>query len=333
MLFQPAIMALLFASGVSLAMMLAATPFAVQVIRGWDIASGSERQLALERLTYLFSTLLVFVFATQLASLLLFVFNADKMSEMFVGAMCAVGTLNVNAFGFPSLISQIVLFFLAAAWLAVNSVDTQARDYPLVRIKYSLMLGLIPVMALVSALQLFYFLGLEADVITSCCGSLFSTDAKTIAGEVSSLEPLPAMAVMYGALALAIASALFHTRTGLGGYAVAAASAAAFVGGVVGILSFVSLYVYEHPHHHCPFCLLKPEYDYIGYWLYIPLFVATAAGLGVGAVRPFVRVASLTDIVPASSRRLALFAGLGFACFTIVALALTWRSNLRLFES
>jgi hypothetical protein len=333
MLFQPAIIALLLASGVSLAMMLAATPFAVQVIRGWDIGSGSERQLSFERLTYLFSTLLVFVFAIQLASLLLFVFNADKMSEMFVGAMCAVGTLNVNEFGFPALISQIVLFFLAAAWPAVNSVDTQARDYPLVRVKYSLMLALVPVMALVFAVLLLYFLGLEADVITSCCGSLFSTDVKTIASEASSLKPMPAMAIMYGTLGLAIAAAVFHTRTGLGGYAAAAASAAAYVGGVVGILSFVSLYVYEHPHHHCPFCVLKPEYGYVGYWLYVPLFAAAAAGLGVGAVRPFARIPSLADIVPASSRRLALFAGLGFALFTLAALVLTWRSNLRLFES
>jgi len=52
-----------------------------------------------------------------------------------------------------------------------------------------------------------------------------------------------------------------------------------FVAALIGILSFVSLYVYEHPHHHCPFCILKPEYDYQGYLLYIPLFAAAAAGL------------------------------------------------------
>ncbi len=56
---------------------------------------------------------------------------------------------------------------------------------------------------------------------------------------------------------------------------------------IAGIISFVSLYVYEHPHHHCPFCLLKAEYGYQGYWLYIPLFVATACrpGSGRGAGR------------------------------------------------
>ena len=112
------------AAGVAVLMLTAAAPFAVQVILRWDIRSGSEQQLALERRTYLFSTLLSFVFVIQLAALLLFVFNADRLSGMFVGAMCAVGTLNVNDYGFPSLISQMGVFFLAAMWLAINHVDT-----------------------------------------------------------------------------------------------------------------------------------------------------------------------------------------------------------------
>jgi hypothetical protein len=57
MLFQPAIIALLLASLLSVAMLAAAAPFAAQLIRHWNIASGSELQLRLERRTYLFSTL------------------------------------------------------------------------------------------------------------------------------------------------------------------------------------------------------------------------------------------------------------------------------------
>ena len=71
MLFQPAIIALLLAGAVSLLVLVTAAPFAVQVIRRWDMQSGSELQLRLERRTYLFSTLTAFVFATQLVALLL----------------------------------------------------------------------------------------------------------------------------------------------------------------------------------------------------------------------------------------------------------------------
>ncbi|GAB1411399.1 MAG: hypothetical protein LC123_08705 [Burkholderiales bacterium] len=332
MIFQPAIIALLLASGIAVAMLAAAAPFALQVIRQWDIASGTERQLLLERRTYLFSTLAAFVMVVQLVALLLFVFNADRMAEMFVGAMCAVGTLNVNPFGFPALLAQMAVFFLAAAWLAVNHVDTRAPDYPLVRVKYALLLILLPALALAFVLQLKYFLGLRADVITSCCGSLFSGDAKGLAAEVAALKPLPAMTLFYVVLAVAAGLTFFHARTRRAGYAAAAASAAAFVATIVGVLSFVSLYLYEHPNHHCPFCILKPEYGHQGYWLYVPLFAATAAGLGTGALQPFRQVASLREIVPAVSARLADLAAFGYLLVALIATYFVLHSNLILIE-
>jgi hypothetical protein len=336
MLFQPAIIALLLASALCVLALVASAPFALDVIRRWDIKSGSERQLQMERRTYLFSTLLTFVLALQLAAVLLFVFNAEKMSGMFVGAMCAVGTLNVNAFGFPALNAKIAVFFLAAMWLAINHVDSRARDYPLVRIKYALLLLLAPLLVASGWVELQYFLGLKADVITSCCGSLFSEGSPTLAAEASALPPLPAMWLFYGSLGAAIVVAAWHGygggRSGWSAYALATASAIGFAATIAGILSFVSLYIYEHPNHHCPFCILKPEYGYQGYWLYVPLFGATAAGLAVGAVQPFARIESLRDIVPGFSRTLAAIAANGFALTAAIATAMIWQSRLILLE-
>jgi hypothetical protein len=334
MIFQPAILALLLAAGLSLLMLLAAAPFAVQVIRHWDIHSGSERQLRLERMTYLLSTLVTFVCVMQILAALLFVFNADKMSVMFVGAMCAVGALNVNEFGFPALYMQLGLFFLAALWLAINHVDSRARDYPLVKLKYKLLLAFTPLVAVGFALQLQYFLGLKADVITSCCGSLFSTDAPTLASEVSALDPRPALLTFYGTLATAIGLAAWHWQQPgkLNGYATGASALAAFVASIGGILAFVSLYIYEHPHHHCPFCILKPEYDYQGYALYLPLFAATAAGMSAGVLRLFAHRPSLVKVVPELTGRLAGIAAIGYVLFALVASLMIWQSNLILLE-
>ena len=330
MLFQPAIIVLLLAGAVSLLVLVAAAPFALQVIRRWDMRSGSELQLVLERRTYLFSTLTAFVFVTQIGALLLTVFNADKMAVMFVGAMCAVGTLNANAWGFPMLHAQIAVFFLAAVWLTLNQVDNQAPDYPLVRVKYALLLVLLPALAATFALQLKYFLNLRADVITSCCGSLFSEQGPALASEASGMKARPAILLFYGALGAAVFANALHAglRQRWSGVVAALASAAAFVAAIVGILSFVSLYVYEHPHHHCPFCLLKPEYSYQGYLLYVPLFVSTAAGLGAGVLQPFAGVGSLKVLVPRASGRLAGAAALGFALFAAVATIMVLKSNL-----
>ena len=338
MLFQPAIIALLLAAGLAVVMLAGVAPFAVQVIRHWDIASGSERQLKLERLTYLFSTLVAFVCLVQILAALLFVFNADKMSVMFVGAMCAVGALNVNAFGFPALYAQLSLFFLAVLWLALNHVDSRARDYPLVRLKYGLLLAAIPLFALSLWLQLSYFLGLKADVITSCCGSMFSEQAESLASEVTALETKPAMIVFYGTLAAAIALSAWHwlgrghTSGNMSGYLTGIASLAGFVAAIAGILAFVSLYIYEHPHHHCPFCILKPEYDYQGYALYVPLFVGAAAGMSTGVLRLFSGRPSLAPVIDATSRPLAGVAVVGFGLFVAVASFMIWHSNLILLD-
>lgn len=102
MIFQSSIMALLLSSLLDSLILVWAALFAVSLLRHWDVTSGHSRQITLERRTYLVSTALVFVMLVELLSLILFVYNADRMAVMFVGAMCAVGTLNVNAYGFPA---------------------------------------------------------------------------------------------------------------------------------------------------------------------------------------------------------------------------------------
>jgi hypothetical protein len=107
MLISPAVLALnLVSLTVSLLILLSAG-FAIRVLQNWDITSGSELQLALERRTYLIATLITWCFATSAVSLLLFVYNAEQMSTQFVGAMCATGVLNANPWGWPTLLLKI----------------------------------------------------------------------------------------------------------------------------------------------------------------------------------------------------------------------------------
>ena len=73
MMLNPSIMALMLVSALMSAMLLTASVFAIRILRDWDISSGSERQLRLERQTYLISTLVVWVFVAGLVSLMLFV--------------------------------------------------------------------------------------------------------------------------------------------------------------------------------------------------------------------------------------------------------------------
>jgi hypothetical protein len=332
MFFQPAILALLLAAFLPLLALLLTTPFAIDIVRHWNLEDSSPAQLQRERRTYLFATLLTLVFGLLIAALLLFVFNADRMAEQFVGAMCAVGTLQADPWGFPALLLQIALFFLAAQWLLLNRLDQQARDYPLVKLKYWLLLGLLPLLALNGYWQWLYFAGLRADVITSCCGSLFSAENPQLSADLAGLPVRPGLGVFYGGLGLAFLGNLHYwwrqRWAGLAGLG----SVAGFLSALTGILSFLSLYIYEHPHHHCPFCLLKPEYHYQGYALYVPLFIAAASGLGVAIIDACRSKASLALLAPAFATRLAWIALLCWGIFIGLSTGIIWQSRLMLLE-
>jgi hypothetical protein len=136
------------------------------------------------------------------------------------------------------------------------------------------------------------------------------------------------MALFFGTMAAVLALGLASLRRPLLGYGYALGSALAFAVSLVAIVSFVSLYVYEHPHHHCPFCLLKSEYGYQGYLLYVPLFLGTALGLGSGAVRPFAGVASLSGLVEPLARRLTVLSLGLFGFMTLWTILIVARSGL-----
>lgn len=333
MLFQPAIIALLLASFLCSAMLLAVAPFAVGLLRRWDLSSGSAGQVMLERRTHLVSALVGIALAGEAASLILFVVNADRMAALFTGAMCAVGTLLVNPFGFPALDLKIAVFFLASCWLILDWIDRQGWDYPLIRVKYAALLALTPVQLVASGTLLAYFLGLRADVITSCCGSLFGGAVQTLGNSLAALPHDVSYAALIAALAAVLACGGFVLGRGRGGILYAILAAAAFLIGLAAVTSTVSVYVYELPHHHCPFCLLKGEYGYVGYLLYLPLFIGAVAGLGVGIVGPAAALPSLAGPAPRSAKRLARVSMAGFFLFGAVCLWLIVRSHLVLFPA
>ena len=332
MLLNPSILALIIVSSVVAFMMLLAAGFSVQVARRWDIHSGSELQLGLERRTYLISTIVAFCFLAELVSLLLFIYNAEQMSSQFVGAMCATGVLNVNPYGWPTLYLKIAIFFSGAAWLTLNRVDNQARDYPLIRIKYLLLLLILPLVAAEAVTQTVYFLEMDPDIITSCCGALFTPEGQGVAAELSGIEPSTSLMLLtVSALATLLTGGWYLVKR-RGGIAFAASTLTAFLIALLAIVSCVALYIYEHPNHHCPFCILKGGHDFMGYYLYVPLFIGTALALGAGAVAPFRKVPSLGSIISLESRRFIGLSMIFMLLFYAVAAYAMLSSGLTMME-
>ena len=136
--------------------------------------------------------------------------------------------------------------------------------------------------------------------------------------ELGFLSGIGTNAVFYLVLLLTIGTGAFYILKGKGAYLFSAASATAFAVSVVAIFSFVSCYIYELPTHHCPFCILQKEYGYIGYLIYLTLLGGAIAGLSVGALMPFRRMKSLSDILPAFQRRLAMTSSTLFLVFAAI---------------
>jgi hypothetical protein len=319
MILHPAILALVAGSAVAGFMITAASWFGLQIIGRWDLSSGSELQLRLEKKTYLISTVMAYALGFQIVSLFLFIHTADSLCNMFTGAMCAAGTLAVNSFGYPVFVLKMANFLFAGLWLIMNHADNRAEDYPLIRKKYLLLLMIMPFVLAEAVLQAVYFFSLEADVITSCCGSLFSTEGEGTVQAVLTTPVDPVRTLFFISVACVTAFGIYLHRTGRGAYLFSAASLVSFVVSAFSLVLFISLYIYEIPTHYCPFCILKKEYHYLGYPLYATLLGGAVAGIGAGLIQPFRKIRSLAEIVPHLQKRLALVAVIFFLVFAALS--------------
>jgi hypothetical protein len=330
MIQHPGVLALLLASGLVSLLLTAAGWQGFRILRGWDLQSGSEEQLDLERRTYLVSTLVSSALVIQILSLFLFIFTADGLHTQFVGAMCAAGSLAVNAYGYPTLLAKVATCLVAGVWLVLQRADTQGHDYPLIRPKYALLMLLVPVILVETWLQASYLMALKADVMTSCCGSLFGQGRQGLASELAGLPPRMMQPLFWSSFGALMASGIVLLRTRRGAFFFSLLSLIFLLVAVASLLSFFCLYIYELPTHHCPFCLLQREYGFVGYPIYGTLLGGAIAGLGVGALAPFQSRKSLAAALPRLQAHLTWCALVAALIFTLIVGIWMWVSPLRL---
>jgi hypothetical protein len=320
MILHPGIISLVLVSFLITGLILYCSFFAIRIIRCWDIRSGSEQQLALERRTYLISTILSYVLLFQAGSLFLYIYTADSLHSAFIGAMCAAGSLNVNIYGYPTFVLKILNFILAGLWLIINYADNQAYDYPLIKKKYWLLLILSPLLTTEAIIQLLYFANMHPDVITSCCGSLFGSDQNSVGSDIAAVPIKVALTGFYLSILLTFVSGLVFWLRGKLGLLFSFSAGIYFLVSCISFISVISLYFYEIPTHHCPFCVLQREYGYVGYLLYAALLTGAVSGIGVGALMPFKGITSLSENIPVIQKKLTLWCLIAYLLFAGVSI-------------
>lgn len=276
MILNPWIIAMvLLLTGLSV-LYLYALFIAIQIARRWDIRSMDDRQLMLERRTHLAATIIRHCLWIQVISLVLFYMTLESISEVIPGAMCATGALQASDFGFPALYAKIAVSILCVLWICIHFVDSRLEDYRLTPLKFKSLFFLVPLVFVDFTLQSLYFLDLDPEIISSCCGVVFEMEGEGLGASVASLAPYPVMLAFYGSTPVLFMIGWMSVKKGTpwGYYAYSTLGTLFFILSVVAVISFISPYIYESPTLHCPFCLMRKEHHYLGYLLYMLLFGA-----------------------------------------------------------
>lgn len=330
MITQPAVLAILVGAVVTLLAALAAAVVGIQVLRRWDLSSGARAQVLLERRTVLASSALTLGLAVELASLVLLVFTLDQLAVHFTGAMCAVGTLAAGPWGWWLLGAKLAMVVLAGTWLNLDSLDSLGHDFPLLRAKAALALVLAPLALAELALAVTFFGGMDPRIGVSCCSQVFAAGAPGGAASLAAAPPGPVLVALGVSAATALVTGLASLRWARMAWAYAAASLVLAATSLLAVVAAVAPWVYELPHHHCPFCLLQRGHGAVGY----PLYLLLLAGLILGAVQGPARLVahrpSLRRHLPAWSRTRILAALACQAGMLVLMAVLATRSNLRL---
>ncbi len=311
MILHPGVMALLAGGLVSLVMLIAGALIGLQIAFRWDPKGAEAEQLSLERRGWLVTTLVCWGITIEALSLLLFLFTVEVIHPLFVGAMCATGTLNSNPVGWHLLWIKLLLFLLGSLWLVINHLDQQLPEQPLTRLKFIVLMPLLPLVIADLILMTLFFSGLDPEIITSCCGSLFSSGGTGVASDLTAL-PLRPMIISFYIVSTLFGLLLLICRqtVGSGWRVLLALSAIAFgLVSLASVVSFISVYYYRLPSHHCPFDLLQGHYNFIGYPLYICLFGALLCGV-VPLLLVWLKRWSLPELLLAQLERRWLNAGI-----------------------
>jgi hypothetical protein len=273
------VIVLLLLEAVLLVLLTVAATGAVGILRRWDFRSTSPQQYRLEKRSYLVVLIILFALVVKILLLPFFAHMIDQLAAIVPGAMCGAGVINANGYGLPLLVLKFVILALAGTWLLMNREDLAAADYPFLRIKLGLLLVIYLLVLAEAVLEVLYLTGISTLTPVQCCSIIF--------GVAGGEQPLPLGLDTRLLLILFYLLYLLVLVTAWAGYALPGllANAAFLFVGYHAVVDFFGTYVYQLPTHKCPFCMLQPEYRYVGYLIWGALFL----GVFYGVAGPLLR--------------------------------------------
>lgn len=243
------------------------------ILKNYKQGLTTELQYSLEKKSYLLGVVVSVVLVFKIILVAFFTYSLDELSLIVPGAMCAAGVISSNDYGEPLLLLKLVILSLASLWLLTNRADNRVKKNLYFKKKMWLFIVLYIFVLIEFLLSFNFFTLIETENPVLCCSVIFDDTKNPIPFSLSMFWLLTLFYFLYFIVMacaykkqkrlLLISSVIF---TYISYYA---------------IVYFFSTYIYELPTHKCPFCMLQKEYYYVGYFIYITLFVAVFYTLAV----------------------------------------------------
>lgn len=246
----------------------------IKIVRHWDTNATSERQYNLEKRAILVATIIKYIFILKLPLFIFFVFTSDKISGVITGAMCAAGVVNSISFGLWLFVFKILNLFIFGFWLALHVKDMKDEHLSFTKLKFSIFIVAFVLLVIEILYEISFFSSLDIDKIVSCCGTLFSVASSSSFSLIFSIPNTVTISAFYITFVLLLISSFLKNEI-----LFLVMNITFFIVSLVSLILFFGTYIYELPTHHCPYCFLQREYYYVGYLLYITLFIGTFSGI------------------------------------------------------
>jgi hypothetical protein len=260
-------------------LLLIAFVVSLKVLVKWDFESFTPFQFALERQSYLVSTIILFVFLLKFILVAYFIFSIDALSLLLPGAMCGAGVIKANEYGSYLLILKFFILFLLTLWLFIHYYDMRTKNHQWFKHKSWLFSLIFVFIVLELVLDFGYFSNIDTHMPVSCCAALF--------GQLEGANPLPfglnipLLLVLFYLLYLLL---ILTIKSGYTVLYIITNILFVFIA-YYAVVYFFGTYIYQLPTHKCPFCMLQPEYYYVGYLLWGTLFMGSYIGLSDAVTR------------------------------------------------
>ncbi|WP_434656922.1 hypothetical protein [Sulfurimonas sp. NW9] len=255
--------------------------YSVKIVSRYDRNATTPLQYNLEKQSYLVSVVIKFIFYTKVLLFIFFIFTLDDISNILPGAMCGAGVVNATQYGTYLLILKVINLYIFAYWLVLNNEDMKSEQQIYLQLKLKIYLFAYFLLILEIGLESLMFLSIDTKSVVDCCGAIFSTTDGTYMAHLLSVNPVMLLGSFYALFAFIVLAYKIKNR-----YLFSLMNLLFVIAALVSLIGFFGTYIYELPTHHCPFCLLQKDYNYIGYLLYIFLFIGTFFGIVLGLV-PF----------------------------------------------